>query len=156
MATPAAPQSGVQHLLIPFADLVAAPLFLECGVVGLASFSYAPGKAHAAGVATKPHELGQRTDVHMGDGIVPQERVMLVALPMISLILRLEAHCRYVLTYIETKRGVRRGDRVWQLAFGSGFKVNSAVWRARRTCSQGHAAFLESTSKPITRSTSMP
>ena len=24
---------------------------------------------------------------------------------------------------IETRKGVRRGDRVWQIAFGSGFKV---------------------------------
>ena len=27
---------------------------------------------------------------------------------------------------------MRRGDRVWQIAFGSGFKCNSAVWRAVR------------------------
>ncbi len=39
---------------------------------------------------------------------------------------------RYVLAYIETFRGVKRGDRVWQLAFGSGFKCNSAVWVANR------------------------
>jgi 3-ketoacyl-CoA synthase len=38
----------------------------------------------------------------------------------------------YVLAYIETLRGVERGDRVWQLAFGSGFKCNSAVWVANR------------------------
>jgi 3-ketoacyl-CoA synthase len=37
---------------------------------------------------------------------------------------------RYVLANIETKAGVRRGDRVWQIAFGSGFKCNSAIWRA--------------------------
>jgi hypothetical protein len=36
-----------------------------------------------------------------------------------------------VLSYIETL-GVRRGDRIWQLGFGSGFKCNSAVWRAKR------------------------
>ncbi len=28
--------------------------------------------------------------------------------------------CRYVLSNIETKRGVRRGERIWQIAFGSG------------------------------------
>jgi 3-ketoacyl-CoA synthase len=38
----------------------------------------------------------------------------------------------YVLAFIETFRGVERGDRVWQLAFGSGFKCNSAVWVANR------------------------
>lgn len=41
--------------------------------------------------------------------------------------------CRYVLAYIESRRGLRRNDRIWQLAFGSGFKCNSAVWRAMRT-----------------------
>ncbi|KAK1274797.1 3-ketoacyl-CoA synthase 10 [Acorus gramineus] len=40
----------------------------------------------------------------------------------------------YELAYIEAKgMGVKRGDRVWQLAFGSGFKCNSMVWRALRT-----------------------
>lgn len=40
--------------------------------------------------------------------------------------------CRYVLAYIESYKGVKAGDRVWQLGFGSGFKVNSAVWVAKR------------------------
>eukprot|EP00897_Mesotaenium_endlicherianum_P009615 jgi/Mesen1/8682/ME000510S08077 len=39
----------------------------------------------------------------------------------------------YELAYSEAKGRVRRGDRVWQIAFGSGFKCNSAVWRALRT-----------------------
>jgi hypothetical protein len=39
---------------------------------------------------------------------------------------------RYVLSYIESTGGVRKGDRIWQLGFGSGFKCNSAVWRAKR------------------------
>ncbi|XP_013711527.3 3-ketoacyl-CoA synthase 13-like, partial [Brassica napus] len=41
----------------------------------------------------------------------------------------------YELAYIEAKCRVKRGDRVWQLAFGSGFKCNSIVWRALRTIS---------------------
>ncbi|KAK4346800.1 hypothetical protein RND71_033139 [Anisodus tanguticus] len=28
---------------------------------------------------------------------------------------------------------MRKGDRVWQIAFGSGFKCNSAVWKCNRT-----------------------
>ncbi|XP_078444723.1 3-ketoacyl-CoA synthase 6-like [Wolffia australiana] len=39
----------------------------------------------------------------------------------------------YELNYIEAKGRMRRGDRVWQIAFGSGFKCNSAVWRCNRT-----------------------
>ncbi|KAL5583605.1 hypothetical protein UlMin_016047 [Ulmus minor] len=39
----------------------------------------------------------------------------------------------YELAYSEAKGRVRKGDRVWQIAFGSGFKCNSAVWCALRT-----------------------
>ncbi|CAK9185532.1 unnamed protein product [Ilex paraguariensis] len=39
----------------------------------------------------------------------------------------------YELAYTEAKGRVKRGDRVWQIAFGSGFKCNSAVWKALRT-----------------------
>eukprot|EP00262_Sarcandra_glabra_P015152 TRINITY_DN4602_c2_g1_i1.p1 TRINITY_DN4602_c2_g1~~TRINITY_DN4602_c2_g1_i1.p1 ORF type:complete len:526 (+),score=29.18 TRINITY_DN4602_c2_g1_i1:122-1699(+) len=39
----------------------------------------------------------------------------------------------YELAYIEAKERMRKGNRVWQIAFGSGFKCNSAVWEALRT-----------------------
>ncbi|PKA61307.1 3-ketoacyl-CoA synthase 11 [Apostasia shenzhenica] len=39
----------------------------------------------------------------------------------------------YELAYAEAKGRMKKGDRVWQIAFGSGFKCNSAVWRALRT-----------------------
>lgn len=35
----------------------------------------------------------------------------------------------YELCYIEAKGRMKRGDRVWQIALGSGFKCNSAVWK---------------------------
>nr|WDA53418.1 3-ketoacyl-CoA synthase 2 [Erycina pusilla] len=38
----------------------------------------------------------------------------------------------YELAYSEAKGRVKEGDRVWQIAFGSGFKCNSAVWKAMR------------------------
>lgn len=33
---------------------------------------------------------------------------------------------------------MKRGDRIWQLGFGGGFKCNSAVWKARRNISDQH------------------
>ncbi|CAL0329238.1 unnamed protein product [Lupinus luteus] len=38
----------------------------------------------------------------------------------------------YELAYIEAKGKMKKGNRVWQIAFGSGFKCNSAVWKALR------------------------
>ncbi|KAM1118291.1 hypothetical protein FF1_042536 [Malus domestica] len=38
----------------------------------------------------------------------------------------------YELAYMEAKGRIRRGNRIWQIAFGSGFKCNSAVWEALR------------------------
>jgi len=35
----------------------------------------------------------------------------------------------YEFRYCEQNRGVSKGERVWQLGFGSGFKCNSAIWR---------------------------
>ena len=39
----------------------------------------------------------------------------------------------YELAYAEAKGRIKRGHRTWQIAFGSGFKCNSAVWRALKT-----------------------
>ncbi|CAN6465656.1 unnamed protein product [Victoria cruziana] len=39
----------------------------------------------------------------------------------------------YELCYIESKGGMKKGDHVWQIVFGSGFKCNSAVWRCNCT-----------------------
>jgi hypothetical protein len=51
------------------------------------------------------------------------------------------SHGRYELAYIESTQGVARGQRVWQLAFGSGFKFNSAVLQALRPIREQHAAW---------------
>ncbi|GKD63055.1 3-ketoacyl-CoA synthase 11-like protein, partial [Tanacetum coccineum] len=36
----------------------------------------------------------------------------------------------YELAYVEAKGQVKKGNRVWQIAFGSGFKCQSVIWRA--------------------------
>ncbi|XP_021897047.1 3-ketoacyl-CoA synthase 20-like [Carica papaya] len=38
----------------------------------------------------------------------------------------------YELAYSEAKGRIKKGDKIWQIGFGSGFKCNSAVWIARR------------------------
>lgn len=44
----------------------------------------------------------------------------------------------YELAYTEAKGRIRNGHRIWQIAFGSGFKCNSAVWQALRTVQPTH------------------
>ncbi|GAB2282313.1 3-ketoacyl-CoA synthase 11 [Dionaea muscipula] len=39
----------------------------------------------------------------------------------------------YALAYAEAKGRVNKGDRIWHIAFGSGFKCHSIIWRALRT-----------------------
>eukprot|EP00899_Mesostigma_viride_P012672 jgi/Mesvir1/21405/Mv20882-RA.1 len=39
----------------------------------------------------------------------------------------------YELKFSEAAGKIKKGDRIWQIAFGSGFKCNSAVWQALRT-----------------------
>ncbi|GAB4830456.1 hypothetical protein Ancab_020169 [Ancistrocladus abbreviatus] len=39
----------------------------------------------------------------------------------------------YEMAYSEAKGRIKKGDRVWQIAFGSGFKCSSAIWRVIKT-----------------------
>ncbi|CAI0466855.1 unnamed protein product [Linum tenue] len=39
----------------------------------------------------------------------------------------------YELSYVEAKGKMRKGDHVWQIAFGSGFKCCSAVWKCNQS-----------------------
>ncbi|ERN04054.1 hypothetical protein AMTR_s00079p00192440 [Amborella trichopoda] len=39
----------------------------------------------------------------------------------------------YEMNYIEAKGRMKKGDRSWQIGFGSGFKCNSLVWKCNRS-----------------------
>lgn len=49
----------------------------------------------------------------------------------------------YILSHIEHNSNMRKGDRVFQLGFGGGFKANSAAWTARKTIKQTHSCWLD-------------
>ncbi|CAL8464977.1 g4512 [Coccomyxa elongata] len=52
----------------------------------------------------------------------------------------------YAWSYVETFQGVKRGDRLWQLSFGSGFKCASAVWISLRKNNEKHDAWTDTPS----------
>ena len=47
----------------------------------------------------------------------------------------------YSFSFVEAVQGVRKGDAVWQIGFGSGFKCNSVVWRALKGGKTEHSAW---------------
>jgi len=66
--------------------------------------------------------------VRVAVGVCPPLCAMFSQMIMISI------HCcRYELEYIEENMGIKRGHRILQLAFGAGFKVNSAYWICNAT-----------------------
>lgn len=50
----------------------------------------------------------------------------------------------YELAYIEAKGRMRKGDRVWMIGFGSGFKCNSAAWECIQPARDAHGPWAES------------
>ncbi|XP_044983900.1 3-ketoacyl-CoA synthase 6-like [Hordeum vulgare subsp. vulgare] len=50
----------------------------------------------------------------------------------------------YELAYIEAKGRMRRGDRVWTIGFGSGFKCNSAAWECIQPARNAHGPWATS------------
>jgi 3-ketoacyl-CoA synthase len=47
----------------------------------------------------------------------------------------------YSFGYVESAQGVKKGELVWQIGFGSGFKCNSAVWKALKPIKRRHNAW---------------
>lgn len=47
----------------------------------------------------------------------------------------------YELAWMESQGRVKRGEVVWQIAFGSGFKCNSAVWKSLKDNKKLHRAW---------------
>jgi len=55
----------------------------------------------------------------------------------------------YELGWMESYGRIKEGDKVWQIAFGSGFKCNSAVWLALRNVRTLHRAWTTEEESPL-------
>ncbi|KAL9266666.1 3-ketoacyl-CoA synthase 2-like protein, partial [Drosera capensis] len=71
---------------------------------------------------------GLQKSLNMTDSDIEASRMTLYRFGNIS-----SSSIWYVMAYGEAKGRIKKGHHVWQLAFGSGFKCCSIVWRANRT-----------------------
>ena len=49
----------------------------------------------------------------------------------------------YTMAHAEHVAGIRKGDKLWQLGLGGGFKCTSAVWKATRAINERHPCWEE-------------
>jgi len=49
----------------------------------------------------------------------------------------------YELAYVEAKGRMDKGNQVWMIGFGSGFKCNSAVWECIRPVHDAHGPWAD-------------
>jgi 3-ketoacyl-CoA synthase len=55
----------------------------------------------------------------------------------------------YELSWMESYGRINKGDVVWQIGFGSGFKCNSAVWQAMKNNKKLHRSWTTESEKPL-------
>ncbi|GAB2213437.1 hypothetical protein Drorol1_Dr00021478 [Drosera rotundifolia] len=79
-------------------------------------------------VGGKPVLDGLQKSMNMTDSDMEASRMTLYRFENVS-----SSLIWYVMAYGVAKGRIKKGDRVWQLAFGLGFKCCSIVWRANRT-----------------------
>jgi 3-ketoacyl-CoA synthase len=56
----------------------------------------------------------------------------------------------YIMGYIESCRGVKKGDVTLQIGMGSGMKAGVAVWKAMRSINDVHSAWRHLAGNPLT------
>ncbi|GIL94726.1 hypothetical protein Vretimale_703, partial [Volvox reticuliferus] len=121
--------------LLFFFNLVARKVFGYKGKPYIPDFKLAFDKVciHTGGRAVIDEIEKQ---LHLTNDMVEPSRAALYRYGNVS-----SSSIWYVLAFLETFHGMRRGERIWQMGFGSGFKCNSAVWRANRSFKHTHCAW---------------
>lgn len=85
--------------------------------------------ATAASHSNQPHQLCRPATHIAAFSIHTAQRALCrPTSPRPSLSTPIARFGRYELRFVEQHKGLRRGHKILQLSFGSGFKCNSAVW----------------------------